>query len=209
MARNLDAKCDRCRRLGEKLFLKGDRCFTPKCAFTRRSYAPGQHGQGSFNRLSEFGQQLREKQKARNSYDVLERQFREYFETASKQKGVTGDNLLGLLERRLDNVVYRMQLAKSRRTARQLIRHGHIVVNDNPNNLPSYQVKVGDVVTVAEKSLKMPYFEIQEKGMQTKMVPGWLDLDTKNLSAEVTGIPGSADVEQEINVQQIVEFYSR
>ncbi len=209
MARDLDSKCEKCRRAGEKLFLKGDRCFTPKCAVTRRNYAPGQHGQNSYRRLSEFGQQLREKQKVRQSYDILERPFRRYFEKAVKQKGVTGENLLGLLERRLDNVIFRMQLTKSRRTARQLIRHGHIEVNGAGNDLPSYQVKVGDKISVSEKSLKMAYFENLHKSIQSKLVPGWLDLDAKQLRAEVTGKPSSADIEQEINVQQIVEFYSR
>src|SRR3990172_1114728 len=126
MARKLDEKCERCRRQGEKLFLKGERCYTPKCAITRRNYAPGQHGQTSRNRMSEFGAQLAEKQKAKSEYDLMERQFREYFERATRHSGVTGEKLLEFLERRLDNVVYRMQIAKSRRTARQLVRHGHI-----------------------------------------------------------------------------------
>lgn len=209
MARNLDSKCKKCRRAGEKLFLKGDRCFTPKCAVTRRNYAPGQHGQNSYRRLSEFGKQLREKQKVRQNYDILEKPFREYFKKAVKQKGVTGENLLSLMERRLDNVIFRMQLAKSRRTARQLIRHGHIDVNGAANNLPSYQVKMGDKITVREKSVKMSYFENQKKSMQSKLVPGWLDLDAKQLSAEVVALPSSADIDQEINIRQIVEFYSR
>jgi small subunit ribosomal protein S4 len=209
MARKIDQKCDRCRREGEKLFLKGERCYTAKCAFTRRSYAPGQHGQHSRNRMSEFGMQLQEKQKARSSYDLLERQFREYFEKAIRQSGVTGDNLLRMLERRLDNVVYRMQLSKSRRTARQVVRHGHITVNGRKVNLPAYQVKEGDVIGVLEAQKKSPYFEEAAKTLQEKLIPQWLEFDKQTLSSKVMALPTAKDVEQELGLQQIVEYYSR
>jgi small subunit ribosomal protein S4 len=209
MARKLDSKCERCRRAGEKLFLKGDRCYTPKCAVSRRSYAPGQHGQTSRSRVSEFGSQLHEKQKAKQSYDLLERQFREYFERASRKQGVTGEALIEMLERRLDNVVYRMQLAKSRRTARQLVRHGHIVVNGKRISLPSYEVAMGDSIGVLEAARKRPYFESAGKAIQTKLIPAWLDFDQTKWAAEVIAMPTPADVNEEIEVRQIVEYYSR
>lgn len=209
MARRVDSKCERCRRQGEKLFLKGDRCYTPKCAVSRRNYAPGQHGQTSRNRMSEFGSQLSEKQKAKSEYDLMERQFREYFERASRHSGVTGEKLLEFLERRLDNVIYRMQLAKSRRTARQLVRHGHIIVNGKPNNLPAYQVMPGDKISIAENSRKMSYFAGTLKGLQTKLIPGWLDFDTESVTADVKALPTPQDTAQELKLQQIVEYYSR
>ncbi len=209
MARRVDSKCERCRRQGEKLFLKGERCYTPKCAVTRRNYAPGQHGQTSRNRMSEFGSQLAEKQKAKSEYDLMERQFREYFERASRHSGVTGEKLLEFLERRLDNVVYRMQIAKSRRTARQLVRHGHILVNSKPNNLPSYQVMEGDKISIAESSRKMTYFTGAVKALQTKLIPGWLEYDTESLTAAVKALPTPEDTAQDLKLQQIVEYYSR
>ena len=209
MARKLDSKCERCRRQGEKLFLKGERCYTPKCAMTRRAFAPGQHGQGSRSRVSEFGMQHREKQKARHSYDVLERQFRRYFEEAARKHGVTGEQLLSTLERRLDNVVYRMQLAKSRRAARQVVRHGHILVNGQRVNLPSFQVSEGDTVSIGTTSVKLAYFEKIKESIQPKLIPQWLEVDVEALKAEVTALPQASDVDQELRLGQIVEYYSR
>lgn len=209
MARKLYSKCVQCRRRGEKLFLKGERCYTPKCAFTRRSYAPGQHGQDSRGRMSEFGMQLQEKQKARGDYDILEKQFRAYFEKAARKKGVTGELLLQTLESRLDNVIYRMQLAKSRRTARQVIRHGHIQVNGQVVDIPSFLVSVGDSIAVLDKASQNKYFEDAKKMIQKKMVPGWLDLDADKLSADVSSLPTAEDVERDLGLQQIVEYYSR
>jgi small subunit ribosomal protein S4 len=209
MARKLDSKCERCRRQGEKLFLKGERCFSPKCAMTRRAFAPGQHGQTSRNRVSEFGQQHNEKQKARHTYDVLERQFRTYFEKAASQRGVTGEQLLSSLERRLDNVVYRMQLAKSRRSARQLVRHGHIHVNGKRVNVPSYQINEGEVVTVGATSAKLSYFAKAKESVQPKLFPKWLEVDVDALRAEVAALPTASDVDQELRLGQIVEYYSR
>lgn len=209
MARKLDSKCERCRRQGEKLFLKGERCYSPKCAMTRRAFAPGQHGQTSRSRVSEFGQQHNEKQKARHSYDILERQFRKYFEQAAQQRGVTGEQLLSTLERRLDNVVYRMQLAKSRRSARQLVRHGHIYVNGKRLSIPSYQVQEGDAVTVGAGSIKLAYFQKLKEGFQPKLVPAWLEVDAEALKADVMSLPQASDVDQELRLGQIVEYYSR
>lgn len=210
MARKLDSKCARCRREGEKLFLKGERCYTPKCAFTRRSYAPGQHGATSRGRQSEFGLQLQEKQKARHEYDVLERQFQLYFEKAQKQAGVTGEHLLQLLETRLDNVVMRMQLAKNaRRLARQIVRHGHITVNGTKVTVPSFSVKVGDTIAVLESARDNAYFAEVKKSVQPKLVPDWIEMDVEKLSAKVVALPRAEDVEHNIALPQIVEYYSR
>ncbi|MFH0830840.1 MAG: 30S ribosomal protein S4 [Parcubacteria group bacterium] len=209
MARKLDAKCARCRREGEKLFLKGERCYTPKCAFSRRSFAPGQHGESSRGRRSEFGMQLQEKQKARHEYDILERQFRLYFKQAQKRTGVTGEQLLQLLETRLDNVVYRLQFAKSRRLARQIVRHGHILVNDSKVTVPSFAVKIGDVISVPKDAQKNAYFLEAAKVIQAKLVPAWLELDQNKLSAKVVALPTPEDVELRVQLPQIVEYYSR
>ena len=209
MARTSNSKCDRCRRQGEKLFLKGERCYSPKCAFTRRNFAPGQHGATSRNRLSEYGQQLNEKQKARQTYDVHEKQFRSYFEKAVQSSGVTGEELIKSLETRLDNVVFRMQVTKSRRAARQLVRHGHVRVNGQSVDLPSFQVSKGDEVSLNEKAHKLTAIEENKKEIQEKLVPAWFDLDTKNLTAKVLEMPSARDASSEIGLQQIVEFYSR
>ncbi|MFO0705141.1 MAG: 30S ribosomal protein S4 [Candidatus Andersenbacteria bacterium] len=210
MARKLDSKCARCRREGEKLFLKGERCYTPKCAFTRRAFAPGQHGATSRGRQSEFGLQLQEKQKARHEYDVLERQFRLYFEQAQKQTGVTGEQLLQLLETRLDNVVMRMQLAKgARRLARQLVRHGHITVNGSKVTVPSFSVKVGDVVAVLESARDNAYFVEIKKAIQPKLVPSWIEFSQEKLSGTIKALPTTEDVDLNLALPQIVEYYSR
>ena len=207
MARYTGASCRLCRREGEKLFLKGDRCYSGKCSVTKRAYAPGQHGQQR-KKLSEYGLQLREKQKAKRFYGVLESQFRKYFDIAVKKQGVTGENLLILLETRLDNIAYRMGLAESRAQARQLVRHGHITVNGKKVNIPSYLVKVGDVVAVREKSRNLPKVkETVEKSM-TK-VPKWLEFDLEGLSCKVLALPEREDIDLQVQEHLIVELYSK
>ncbi len=210
MARHLDSVCKLCRREGEKLFLKGDRCFSPKCSFERRSYPPGLHGrQGQFRRKeSDYKLQLREKQKVRRLYGVFERQFRRYFRQAQRQKGLTGVNLLIILESRLDNVIYRLGLASSRAQARQLISHGHFSVNDRKTNIPSFQVSVGDVIAVRDKSKKNGFFKEAADSIDAGRVPDWLSLDTKGLSGRVTNMPTREHVDVTLNEQLIVEYYS-
>jgi small subunit ribosomal protein S4 len=177
MARYIEAACRQCRREGAKLYLKGDRCYSDKCAFGRRGYAPGQHGQQQARKkVSEYGIQLREKQKARRIYGLLERQFRNYFEKAERQKGITGENLLVLLERRLDNVAFRLGFASIRTQARQLVRHGHFVVNGRRVDIPSFHVKAGDVITIAENSKDAPVMKEMAEGLAAKTVPAWLEL---------------------------------
>jgi small subunit ribosomal protein S4 len=211
LARYVESVCKLCRREGEKLFLKGDRCFSPKCAIERRSYPPGLHGrQGQFRRKeSDFGMQLREKQKARRLYGVFERQFRRYFREAVRQKGLTGINLLILLERRLDNVIYRLGLASSRAQARQLISHGHFEINGRKTNIPSFLVSTGDVILVREKSKKSTLFKEIAQDIDSSRVPDWLKLDEKNLSGEVVTEPTRDHIDVTLNEQLIVEFYSR
>ena len=211
MARYVESVCKLCRREGEKLFLKGDRCFSPKCAVERRSYPPGLHGrQGQFRRKeSDYGMQLREKQKARRLYGVFERQFRRYFREAQRQKGLTGINLLILLERRLDNVIYRLGLASSRAQARQLISHGHFDINGRKTNIPSFLVSAGDVIVVRDKSKKTTHFKELAQIVDASCVPDWLRLDVKNLSGEVVSEPTRDHIDVTLNEQLIVEFYSR
>lgn len=208
MARYTDASCRLCRREGEKLFLKGDRCYSNKCAVARRAYAPGQHGQ-SKKKLSEYGIQLREKQKARRYYGILEGQFRKYFEMANKKAGITGENLLQILELRLDNVAYRLGFGESRAEARQLVRHAHFLVNGKKVNIPSYLVKAGDTIEVREKSRSIIGFkELAENG-SSRLVPKWLDLDAKNLSGRVVALPSREDVDLPLKEHLIVELYSK
>ena len=211
MARYVESVCKLCRREGEKLFLKGDRCFSPKCAIERRSYPPGLHGrQGQFRRKeSDFGMQLREKQKARRLYGVFERQFRRYFREAVRQKGLTGINLLILLERRLDNVIYRLGLASSRAQARQLISHGHFEINGRKTNIPSFLVSPGDAISVRDKSKQSTLFKEIAQDVDSSRVPDWLKLDEKNLSGEVVSEPTREHIDVTLNEQLIVEFYSR
>ena len=211
MARYTESVCKLCRREGEKLFLKGDRCFSPKCAIERRSYPPGVHGrQGQFRRKeSDYGLQLREKQKARRLYGVFERQFRRYFREAQRQKGLTGINLLIILERRLDNVIYRLGIASSRTQARQLISHGHFDVNGRKTNVPSYLVTTGDVIAVRDNSKKSTFFKEMAQTLDGSRVPDWLRLDTKNLSGNVVSEPTRDHIDVTLNEQLIVEFYSR
>ena len=209
MARYVDAACRLCRRENLKLFLKGDRCYTDKCAFERRGYAPGQHGQRRGRKLSDYGIQLREKQKAKRIYGILERQFRRYYMKADRQKGITGTNLLVLLERRLDNIVYRMGFSSSRRQARQLVRHNHVMVNGGKVNVPSYLVKVGDSVEVKEASRKIPLIiESMETFVRREKSP-WLEVDSDNYRGVLKALPNREELTIPINEQLIVELYSK
>jgi small subunit ribosomal protein S4 len=210
MARYRDAVCRLCRREGGKLFLKGDRCFKPMCAIEKRgTNPPGQHGAARRKMLAGYGQQLREKQKVKRIYFVLEKQFRNYFEKALRQKGVTGENLLFLLERRLDNVIYRSGFSTSRRQARQLVNHGHIFVNGRKVNIPSFQVKVGDVITVKEKTGKNPHVDGAWQTAVGRGRPGWISAGSEDLSVSVSALPTRTDIDQNINEQLIVELYSK
>jgi len=208
MARYTGPVCRLCRRENTKLYLKGDRCYTEKCAIDRRTYAPGQHGQGR-KRDTEYGLQLREKQKVRRIYGVLESQFRRYFEMADRQKGITGENLLKILERRLDNVVYRLGFANSRKEARQLVRHGHFRVDGVKVNIPSFLVREGNVISVAEKSLNSPKFKELSENLGQKAIPSWLSLDANKLEGTVIGQPTREDIDLPIQEQLIVELYSK
>jgi len=211
LARYSGPVCKLCRREGEKLFLKGERCYTPKCAIERRSYAPGMHGRrGQFRRkVNEYGMQLREKQKVRRMYGIMERQFRRYFRSALKAKGMTGATLLQTLERRLDNVVYRMGFATSRAQARQLISHGHFEVNGRKTDVPSLLVKPGDVIAVRENSQKTTYFQnlIEELGRVT--APEWISVDPEGLRGRILALPTREDIQVPVTEQLIVEYYSR
>jgi small subunit ribosomal protein S4 len=211
MGRYIGSSCVLCRREGEKLYLKGDRCFSPKCAIERRNYPPGPHGQsGTFRRKSsDYATQLREKQKARRIYGVLERQFRRYFQEASKSTGVTGAALLQYLETRLDNVVYRLGFATSRKQARQLVLHGHFTVNGKKVNVPSYLLKAGDTVAVAADSRQSPYFQQAAKELSQRSVAEWLSLDAQNFSGSVVSLPSRQQIDVLLKEQLIVEYYSR
>lgn len=208
MARYLGPVCKLCRRESMKLYLKGDRCSTEKCAVTRRPYPPGQHGQGRI-KLSEYGLRLREKQKMRRIYGLLERQFHNTYKKALRVKGVTGENLLRLLERRLDNIVYRLGFAPSRNAARQLVRHRHFMVNDRLVDVPSYLVKSGDVIKVREKSRKLEIIHASMRKMREGKALPWLDLNKANLTGTVLEIPARADIPTEVNEGLIVELYSK
>lgn len=211
MARFIGSVCAQCRREGEKLYLKGDRCMTEKCAIARRAYPPGPHGQsGSFRRKSsDYANQLREKQKARRIYGIFERQFRRYFTEASHSSDVTGVVLLQYLERRLDNVAYRLGFAPSRKAARQLVLHGHFTVNGKPINVPSYLLSAGDVITVLPNSRKNNYFQAMEKELSRHSVSEWLTLDAANWSGSVINLPSRKQIDTPLKEQLIVEYYSR
>lgn len=211
MARNVDPVCKLCRREGEKLFLKGERCYSPKCAVERRSYPPGPHGkQAQFQKkVSDYGLQLRAKQKARRVYGVYERQFRRYFHDAERRRGLTGTNLLALLESRLDNVVYRLGFASSRPQARQWVRHGHIEVNGQKVNVPSYLVKPGDVVAVRPGSRQTELFRGIAAELEHRAVPEWLSRDDMVMAGRVLSLPERSSLDVTINEQLIVEYYSR
>ncbi len=208
MARYTGAVCRLCRREGSKLYLKGDRCYTDKCAVSRRAYAPGQHGQNK-KRLSGYGVQLREKQKVRRIYGVLESQFRSYFEEAERQRGVTGENLLRILELRLDNVVFRMGFGNSRAEARQLVRHGHFAVNGKKVDIPSYQVKVNDLITVREGSKASDKLKQLAEDSAAKTAPQWLSVNAEMMEARVLTLPAREDIDIPIEEHLIVELYSR
>ncbi len=210
MARYRDAVCRLCRREGAKLFLKGDRCFKPSCAIEKRgTNPPGQHGGARRKMLAGYGQQLREKQKVKRIYFILEKQFRNYFDKAVRQKGVTGENLLFMLERRLDNVVYRSGFATSRRQARQLVNHGHIFVNGRKVNIPSFQVKVGDQIIVKDKSQKNVHVDGAWQTAAGRGRPAWIPPEGKDLSVSITSLPTRQDIDSTINEQLIVELYSK
>ena len=208
MARYTGPVCRLCRREGTKLFLKGDRCLTGKCSFDVRNSAPGQHGAAN-KKLKEYGMQLREKQKTKRYYGVLEKQFKNYFEEADRREGMTGENLLKLIERRLDNVVYRMGMAESRKEARQLVLHEHFSLNGKKVNIPSIIVSAGDVVAVMENFRSSAKCKALAERLETQTAPKWLDVDKTKLSAKVVALPQRDDVDFEINEQLIVEFYSK
>lgn len=208
MARYTGSVCRLCRREGCKLFLKGDRCYSAKCSFTKRPVAPGQHGQ-SRKKLSEYGVQLREKQKVKRAYGMQEGQFRSYFEDAVKMKGVTGANLLSLLERRLDNVVYRLGFAMSRAEAKQLVNHGHFTVNGKKVNIPSYLVKEGDVVAMTDKSKDSDKIKGVLEANSAKPVVKWIEKDSENVKGKIVALPTVEDIDLPIEVHLIVELYSK
>lgn len=208
MARYTDAVCKQCRREGQKLFLKGERCYTEKCAISRRGYAPGQHGQ-SRKKVSEYGLQLRAKQKTRRFYGVLESQFAKYFEMADRQAGITGENLLQILESRMDNVVYRCGFASSRKEARQLVRHGHFTLNGKKANIPSILVKASDVVAVAESSKTSEKIKAVVETNSAKPVPKWLEVNREQLTARIVELPKREDIDLDVEEHLIVELYSK
>lgn len=208
MARYTGAVCRLCRREGQKLFLKGDRCYSDKCAISRRSYAPGQHGQGR-KKVSEYGLQLRAKQTTRRYYGVLEGQFRHYYELAEKREGKTGEALLAILESRLDNVIYRLGFASSRAEARQLVVHGHFTVNGKRVNIPSYLTKVGDVISIAEKSRSSEKIKSVLEATAAHVIPKWIELDRGTLEAKIVAIPEREDIDLPVEETLIVELYSK
>ena len=208
MARYTEAVCRLCRREGQKLFLKGDRCYTAKCALECRGYAPGQHGQNR-SKTSEYGTQLREKQKAKRYYGLLENQFRNYFEMAERRPGQTGENLLAILESRLDNVVYRLGFAMSRAEARQLVSHGHFTVNGKKVNIPSYLVKPGMVVSLKDSSKSLEKIKANVEANAFRQAPKWLEYDANNMIAKVTAVPAREDIDLPIEEHLIVELYSK
>ena len=206
MAKYTDADCRLCRREGCKLFLKGDRCISPKCAMEKSPVVPGQHGLGR-KKVTDYGQQLREKQKVKRAYGLLEKQFRGYYEKATRMKGVVGENMLSLLERRLDNVVYRLGIGDSRSESRQIVNHGHICVNGKTVNIPSYIVKVGDEIAIKESSRNLPKFA-QLKDMKI-VVPKWLEFNTNTMVGKIIALPKRDDIDLNIQEHMIIELYSR
>jgi small subunit ribosomal protein S4 len=218
MAKLLSPVCKLCRREGEKLFLKGERCFTPKCSFDKRSFAPGQHGRTAgrgggkgmgTGRASDFARQLRAKQKARRIYGVLERQFRRYYDTAIARSGITGLNILQILESRLDNVVFRLGFASSRSQARLLVSHGHFTVNGRRSDVPSMLLGEGDIVAIREGSIKLTYFKDLNVYTEKRNAPSWLNRDVKSMAGSVARMPERAEIDGSLDEQLIVEYYSR
>ncbi len=209
MARNIGAACRRCRRENLKLYLKGDRCYSDKCSFERRAFGPGQHGQARFRKVSDYAIQLREKQKVKSIYGMLEGQFRRYFHKADLQKGVTGENLLVLLERRLDNTIFRLGFASSRSHARQVVRHNHVLVNGKKVNIPSFLVSTGDVITIKEKSRTNSHIIESLEAVARRGIPTWLELDKDAFKATVKALPNREEITMPIQEQLIVELYSK
>jgi small subunit ribosomal protein S4 len=209
MAKDLTPKCKLCRRAGEKLFLKGERCNTAKCAIMKRNFPPGFHGPKGKKRLTDFGQQLSEKQKAKRQYNLLEKQFKLTFEKAKAQTGNTGENFLKLLETRFDNVIYRMGVAGSRNQARQSVGHGHFLVNGKRQDIPSYQVKTGDVITVKPNKKESVLYKNLDDKLKNKEIPGWINFDLKTATAKVLHKPNVKEITPNFNIQMIIEFYSR
>jgi small subunit ribosomal protein S4 len=209
MARYTGPVCRLCRREGMKLFLKGERCYTGKCAIDRRAYAPGQHGQARAKKPTEYGLQLREKQKARRMYGVMEKQFRHYFDIAARKKGMAGENLLVLLERRLDNVIFHLGFASSRPEARQLVNHGHFTINGKKVDIASYSVRVGEIIAVKEGSKSSPRVKLLLENLGSRTVPGWLSLDANTASGTIIALPTREDIQIPIQEHLIVEKYSR
>lgn len=209
MARNIGAACRRCRRENLKLYLKGDRCYSDKCSFERRAFGPGQHGQARFKKQSDYAMQLREKQKVKSMYGMLESQFRLFFEKAEQQKGVTGENLLVMLERRLDNTVFRIGFASSRNQARQLVRHNHILVNGRKVNIPSFLVSVGDVISLKERSRANALINENFEAVIRRGMPSWIELDKDNYKATMKTLPNREEVTMPIQERLIVELYSK
>jgi small subunit ribosomal protein S4 len=210
MARYIDAKCRICRRAGDKLMLKGDRCSTAKCGIERRNAPPGQKGVSKRrSKISDRGLQLREKQKARYVYGIMERQFKKTFKEAERQAGITGDNLVILLERRLDNIIFRLGFADSRAQARQVVLHGHVRVNDRRVDIPSFLVKSGDIISWRQGSTKTEYYKVVSETIQDKVVPPWLEIDPKKMVGKVLSLPKREDVEVKFSGKDVVEYYSR
>lgn len=209
MARYTDANCKLCRRERQKLFLKGSKCYTDKCPIESRNYPPGQHGQSRRSRISDYSLQLREKQKIRKTYGILERQFRNYFEMATRKKGITGENLVKILESRFDNTLYRLGLAPSRKSARQLILHKHFTINNKVVNIPSYLLKAGDVIQVRENSKKLEIFHESMKRMKDNMLVPWLNLDKANMKGTFLHVPERNEIPFIGNEQLVVELYSK
>ena len=209
MARYTGAVCRQCRRENQKLFLKGDRCYSAKCAISKRPTPPGMHGQARAKKMSEYGMQLREKQKVRRTYGVLETQFRRTFDNADRMKGITGDNLLSLLERRLDNVVYRLGFAMSRAEARQLVTHGHFTVDGRKVNIPSFLVKPGMVITLKDSSKSLDKIKANVEANASRPAPKWLDYDANNMVGKVVAMPARDDIDLPVEEHLIVELYSK
>lgn len=209
MGRNIDNKCKQCRRIGEKLFLKGERCSTPKCAMVKRNYVPGFHGPKMRRKLSDYGQQLAEKQKTKKLYGLMEKQFRLTFEKATKKSGDAGKNFLRMLEMRLDNVVYRLGFATSRAQARQLVNHGHFTLSDRKASTPSIIVKEGQVVKIKKSSANSPYFRNNKERVIKAERPSWLNFNSEDMSAKVLHEPKDTDLPQNVNAQVIIEYYSK
>lgn len=209
MARYTGPVCRLCRREDMKLFLKGDRCYTDKCGFERRAYAPGQHGQNRRRKASDYGEQLREKQKVKRIYGIAERQFRGYYYKASRMRGITGENLLVLLERRLDNTIYRLGFASDHAEARQLIRHGHVSINNRRINIPSYLIKVGETISIKEKSRKISRIAESIAAVDRRGVPQWIELDKEKFEGRIKAFPTREDFTMPIREQLIVELYSK